>query len=606
MMYGFMGKILIIDLTTKTFQALSKSETFYRNYLGGSFLCARLFEEHLQVDADAFSPENPLVFASGLFAGGNVCGATRVNVFAISPETTGTYLTQAGGEFGPELKRAGYDALVVKGKSESPVYLKIMTLGNNCTIEFVDADHIWGLERVKAHGILNNELGPKYRMASIGPAGENRVACANIMFEVDHYAGRGGLGAVMGSKNLKAICVKGDKKPEFKDRKKLLEINKSGAARFKDVAPDGFMGVLKNLGTLGLLALNQDAGNLPTRNSNSAHVDSPEFTEEISHSNIKEKFIGKTVPCQACYVGCKKRYKRDSAHADKTSLAEYESIAMLGANIGLEELTDGLKACEMCNRLGLDTISTGAIIAWLMDCYENDVLSEDKFDFSIKFGDGKKACELIEDIALRKTKLGNLLADGVLNAAVELGNGTKPYLRASRGIGLPAHMPRKKPGIGFGYLHGPNPGDHMKLEHDWIAGDEASLQSLGLDIQSDPDALDKHKVEIARMTQIYYSMVDSMSLCMFIFGPGNIYSFGEMTDMVNAATGLNVTFNDLMKIGEECLQLQRKLYIQFGGKDEAFLSYLEKEVPSGPSKGAKISEKDFIDARKHYYSIWNW
>ena len=605
-MYGFMGKILVIDLTTKNCEEISKDDIFYRNHLGGSFLCARLFEENLKADADAFSPDNPLVFATGPFAGGNVCGATRVNVFSISPETTGTYLTQAGGEFGPEIKRAGYDALVVKGKSESPVYLKITTQGNRGTIEFVGANHIWGMERVKADGILNNELGAKYRMASIGPAGENRVACANIMFEKDHYAGRGGLGAVMGSKNLKAICVKGDKIPEFKDRKKMMEINKNGAARFKDVTPDAFMGVLKNLGTFGLLALNQDAGNLPTRNFNEAHVDSAGFNGEISHPNIQEKYIGKTAPCKACYVGCKKQYKKDSPHADKTSLVEYESIAMLGPNIGLEELTDSLNACEMCNRLGLDTISTGTIIAWLMDCYDKDIISADRFGFSIKFGDGKKACELIEDIALRKTELGNLLADGALKAVSELGNETRPYLRASRGIGLPAHMPRKKPGIGFAYLHGPNPGDHMKLEHDWISSDEASLQSFGLDIQSKADALDNNKVEIARVTQIYYSMVDCMSLCMFVFGPGNIYSFGEMTDMVNAATGLNVVFKDLMKIGEECLQLQRKLYVQFGGKDEEFLSYLEKEIPSGPSKGAKISEKDFNDTQKHYYSLWNW
>jgi len=605
-MYGFMGKILIVDLTGKTFQEISKGEAFYRNCLGGSFLCARLFEENLNVVADAFSPDNPLIFATGLFAGENVCGATRVNIFSISPETTGTYLSQAGGEFGPELKRAGYDALVLKGKSESPVYLKITTEGNSCTVEFVDAKPIWGMERVKANGILNKELGAKYRMASIGPAGENRVVCANIMFEVDHYGGRGGFGAVMGSKNLKAICVKGDKKPAFKNRKKLLETNKNGATRFKDVAPGGFMGVLKNLGTFGLLALNQNGGNLPTRNFNDAHVDSDRFTGEISHENIHRNYVGKTVPCKACYVGCKKQYKKDSTHADKTSLAEYESIAMLGPNIGLEELADGLRACEMCNRLGLDTISTGAMIAWLMDCYENNILSKDTFGFSIKFGDGKKACELIEDIALRKTNLGNLLGDGLFKAVSELGNGTRSYLRASRGIGLPAHMPRKKPGIGFGYLHGPNPGDHMKFEHDWIGSDKASLESLGLDIQSRPDALDNNKVEIARMTQIYYSMVDCMSLCMFVFGPGNIYSFGEMTDMVNAATGLNVSFKDLMKIGEECLQLQRKLYIQFGGKDEEFLDYLEKEIPSGPSKGAKISVKDFDEARKHYYSLWNW
>lgn len=605
-MYAFMGKILVIDLTAKTFLEISKSETFYRKYLGGSFLCAKLFEENLEVDAVPFSPGNPLVFATGLFAGGNVCGATRVNVFSVSPETTGTYLTQAGGEFGPELKRAGYDALVVKGKSEAPVYLKITTQGNSCSVEFVDAKPIWGMERVKANGILNDELGEAYRMATIGPAGENRVACANIMFEVDHYAGRGGLGAVMGSKNLKAICVKGDKKPAFKDREKLLEINKNGAGRFRDVAPDGFMGVLKNLGTFGLLALNQAGGNLPTRNFGEGHVDSPQFTDEISHLNIQKSFVGKTIPCKGCYVGCKKQYKRGSENAEKTALAEYESIAMLGPNIGLEDLTDGLNACEICNRLGLDTISTGAIIAWLMDCYDRNILSEETFGFSISFGDGKKACELIEDIALRKTKLGNLLADGLFKAVSELGDETRPYLRASRGIGLPAHMPRKKPGIGFGYLHGPNPADHMKFEHDWIVSDEGSLQSLGLEIQSRPDALDNNKVGIARITQIYYSMVDCMSLCMFVFGPGNIYSFGEMTEMVNAATGLNSSFKDLMKIGEESLQLQRKLYTQFGGKDEEFLDFLEKEIPSGPSKGAKISENDFSEARKHYYSLWNW
>ena len=608
-MNGFMGQILVVNLTSRTYKAISKDELFYRKYLGGSFLATELFEEQLsQRDiSGAFAPENPLIFATGIFAGENVCGATRVNIITVSPETTGTYLSQAGGEFGPEIKRAGFDALVITGKAASPIYLKITSKANECICEFIEASHLWGKDRVEANDILRNELGETYSMASIGPAGENLVAWANIMFEADHYAGRGGQGAVMGSKNLKAICIKGDKKPRFKDRKKVMDLNKSGAARFRNLSPDSFMGVLRNLGTFGLLALNQQVGNLPVRNFKFAYLDSDEFTAEISHPNAKEKYVGKLNPCKACYVACKKRYNKDSPYADRTSLAEYESIALLGPNIGLkDDLTDGLRACEMCNRLGLDTMSTGNIIAWMMDCYENNILSEKQFGFTIKFGDGKEACQLIENIVFRATELGNILADGPIKALKELGEQTKPYLRASRGIGLPAHMPRKKPVVGFGYLHGPNPADHMKLEHDWLASDPDMLKGFSLNISSEPNALDKHKVEIGRITQIFYSMIDTLSLCMFVFGPGNIYTFDEITEMVNAATGLDFTFDDLMKIGEESIQLQRRLYERLGGKDETFLPYLAEEIPTGPSKGSKISESDFLEARKHYYSLWKW
>ncbi len=606
-MFGFMGKTLIIDLSERTWKESSNDKNFYRKYLGGSFLSAKLFKDFLGENKNIrpYDPENPLVFATGLFAGENVCGATRVNVFSLSPETTGTYLSQAGGEFGPELKRAGFDGLVVLGKSDSPVYVKITTIGEECSCEFIDAAHIWGKDRVETKEILQAELDKKYSTASIGPAGENLVACANIMFEVDHYAGRGGLGAVMGSKNLKVICISGDKKPEFENRSKIMEINKAGAKRQKGYEAGSFMKVLEDQGTFGLIDLNQAAGNLPTNNFKQAFVDSTDFEEEISHANIDQKYVGKKNACKACYVACKKKYEKESPYADFTALTEYESIAILGPNLGLaKDFDSGLKACEICNRLGMDTISAGNLVGWLMDCFDQNVLDENELGFSIKFGEGEKTCSLLESIARRKNKIGNLLADGVFKAVSELGEKTKPYLRAARGVGLPAHMPRKKPGIGFGYLSGPNPGDHMKLEHDWIASDPGSLESLGVKISSEPDALDKNKVEIGRVTQIYYSMVDTLSLCMFIFGPGNIYTFDEIAEMVTAATGIDFTFTDLMKIGEESLRLQRELYYGLGGKDEEFLTYLKEEIPDGPSKGSKINESDFKVAREHYNSLW--
>ncbi len=608
-MYAFMGKILLVNLTEKTYQTIDKDDHFYRQYMGGSLLAAQLFTEHFEVTEDAgpFSSKNPLIFATGPLAGGSVCGVTRVNVLTISPETTGIYLSQAGGEFGPEMKRAGFDAVVVIGKASSPVYLKITTLNQKTFCDFLPADHLWGKDRVEANEILKKDLPEKYSMASIGPAGEKLVAQANIMFELDHYAGRGGLGAVMGAKNLKAICLKGDQKIAFKDPKKMMAINKVGAKRFKESDPNSFGKVLRKNGTFGLLALNQDAGNLPTKNFKHAQVDSEEYEKEISHSHIREKYVGKSVPCRACYLACKKQYKQDSPWSDYTVCAEYESIALLAPNIGLEtDFAEGLRACEICNRLGIDTMSAGDIVSWLMDCFENQVLTEEKTGFSIKFGDGQKACELVEDIALRKGPLGDLLASGIEKSLLKLGEATRPYLRFSKGIGFPAHMPRRKPGIGFGYLHGPNPADHMKLEHDWIVSEKEILKGLGLNISSTLDTLDKNKVEIARATQCYYSMVDVLSSCMFVFGPGNIYTFTEITEMVNAATGFDLTFKELLALGERSIQIQRKIYCDLGGQDEEYLPYLKEKIPAGAGEGYHITEKDFKETRAHYYSLWGW
>ena len=195
-MYGFMGRTLRIDLTERNHVVIPHNESYYRKYFGGSLLAARLLEEELAragIDGP-FSPNNPIIFATGPLAGESVCGATRVNILTVSPETTGTYLSQAGGEFGPALKRAGLDALVITGCSESPVYVKVSTDGEELACDFVDAQHLWGLTGFEVHERLSQMLAEKFKIACIGPAGENRVACANIMFEVDHFAGRGGAG----------------------------------------------------------------------------------------------------------------------------------------------------------------------------------------------------------------------------------------------------------------------------------------------------------------------------------------------------------------------------------------------------------------------------
>ncbi len=611
-MHGFTGKILLVDLTRKKTTIISKPEAYYRKYLGGSFLGAKLFEEHIDNDDNnnkkltPYSPSVPIVFAPGPLAGAAVCGATRVNVLSLSPEASGIFLSQAGGEFGPDIKRAGYDALIIKGQASSPVYLTI----DNDVVSFEDASEYWGKDRVDVYNLLTEKLNKKenkkYSIASIGVAGENKVCNANIMFEPNHYAGRGGLGAVIGSKNLKAVCIQGDQKPEFADAPKVKELNKSGAQTYKkafDKNPNGFLGVLRQYGTFGLFDLCQKSGNLPVKNFREAYIEDETAAARMNHASGAEHYVGKNDPCKGCYVACKKKSKSDETH---TGLPEYESLALLGPNIGISDPEEMMEASELCNRLGVDTISTGNMVAYIMDCFENGLLNEERFGFSLKFGDFKGAIDLIRNIAKRNGALGTLLADGVEKTCQELGEETRPYLRFSKGVGIPAHLPNVKPGIGFGYLHGPNPGDHMKLEHDWIASAPGLLKDLGLDITSNAFDLDKNKVEIARATQIYSSAMDCISMCMFIYGPGNILTYEEIVDIVNAATGFDYSFSELMKIGENAIQLQKKLYSDFGGSDEKLLSFMEQAIPSGPTKGQKIDKTDFEESRKHYYALWNW
>ena len=387
-MHGFVGKILLVNLSEKRFEILTRDEAYYKKYLGGSFLAARLFEEQTQRQPNLtpFSEQNPIVFATGPLAGASVCGVTRVNILSLSPETPGIFTSQAGGEFGPDMKRAGYDALIITGKSDHPTWLTI----DGESVLFEDAGKWWGKDRVTTYQQISKKMDKKRSIATIGPAGENRVTTANIMFEPEHYAGRGGLGAVLGAKKVKAICIGGNQKPVFKNPDQVMDVNKAGAQRFKqsfESNPSGFLGVLRQYGTLGLLALNQNAGNIPVKNFNQSYIEDQNAQQEMTHLNISEKFVGKMTPCRGCYVACKKQSK---ANSEYTALAEYENIALLGPNLGITSLSEALRLCELCNRLGMDTITVGNQIAFLMDCYENGAIDVDRFSFSIRLVSRRK------------------------------------------------------------------------------------------------------------------------------------------------------------------------------------------------------------------------
>ena len=602
-MDGCTGRILKVDLGTRSVEVLTRDRDFYRRHLGGAFLAAQLFAEAL-ADGEPplpLAPENPLVFATGPLAGARVCGSTRVNVVSRSPETPGIFASQGGGEFGPDLKRAGYDALVITGASAAPAVLTI----RNDRVTIDAAGQLWSQDRALTYTQLKAATDDRGSIASIGPAGENLVRHANIMFEPDHYAGRGGLGAVMGAKKLKAVCVAGDRPVVFKDAAAVQAINKSGATTFLknfEKNPHSFLGVLRTYGTFGLLMLNEDIGNLPVKNFNRARMDDAAFEAAIEHDRIAAETVGRRTPCKGCYLGCKKMM----AGGDRAPLPEYESMALLGPNLGLKDLAPGMAATDLCNRLGLDTISTGALVSYLMAGFESGDLDAGALGFEIRFGQAEKVIALIRMMARREGRIGNLLADGIAACRDALGPSADRHLRFANGMGLPAHLPRVKPGIGFGYLHGPNPGDHMKAEHDWIASSPGDLKMFGLSATSAPADLDRAKVEAYRATQIYCAAMDTLSLCLFIFGPGNILAFEDITALVNAATGFDYTFADLMRIGEASVQLQRRLFVACGGRDADFPPYLTTPVPDGPSQGRRIDPADFACARAHYYTLWGW
>lgn len=604
-MGGYNGKILRVDLSAEKISVDEPDELFYRRYLGGRCLALYYLLKELEPGVDPLGPDNLLIFAPGIVTGAPIPGTSRFTAATKSP-LTGTFGgSEAGGFFGPELKFAGYDAVLVKGKADRPVYLWI----HDGEAEIRDAGKLWGKTGKETQEGIRRELGDEgVRVALIGPAGEKLVRFACIANELKHVNGRGGMGAVMGSKNLKAVAVRGTKKVEVKDPEKVKALVKFFAENYmKNPDTSG----LHRLGTPVLVLPHNEMGALPTRNF---HEGAFEGAEKISGETLKETLLIGQKACFACPMECKRVVKVDEPYKVDPAYGgpEYETLGALGSNCGVDNLKAVAKAAEICNAYTMDTISAGMAVAFAMECFENGILTKDDTGgLDLKFGNAETMVKMVEMIANRQG-LGDILAEGVKRAAEKIGKGAEKFVLEVKGKEIPMHEPRLKTGVGLGYAVSPIGADHTQMEHDPCFDKKGPfLDQLGpLGILEPVESLDigARKVRLFTYLQHWWTLGDCVEMCLFSTAPVRVWKIPQVAEMVNAVTGWDTSTWELMKVGERCTTMARAFNIREGfTKDddrlpERFFGPLE----GGPLKGTKLSKDEFQQAIATYYQMMGW
>jgi len=601
MLYGYNGEILRVDLSGGVTSVERPGEDFYRYYIGGAGLISYFLLRELGVGEDALGPKNKLIFATGAVTGAPIAGSGRNSVGAKSPLTNGFGHSEVGGYWGTELKHAGYDAIIIEGRAESPVYLWI----EDGKVEIRDAKHLWGKTTGECQQLIQEELGDKgVRVAQIGPAGENLVRYACVVNDLSHAAGRTGMGAVMGSKKLRAIAVRAHKKVALSDS----EVVSSLAKWLRDnVKQDKWHTQLKKNGTAGVLLGLNKSGGLPTRNFQHGVFDGAEKISAEAVNNILVERGG----CYACPVRCKPRVAVGEPYNVNPIYGgpEYETLAALGSNCAVDNVEAIAKGNELCSAYGLDTISTGASIAFAMDCFEQGILTEkDSGGLKLEFGNAQAMVQLVEMIA-KKEGIGEVLAEGVARAAKVFGKGAENLALHVKGQEIPMHEPRFKAGLGVGYTISFTGADHNHNLHDSMyttapfLGRSAELAALGIFEPLPSQELSPAKARmVAYMTQWRY-LQNCLVFCNFVQLSPN-----QLAELVRGITGWNTTVWELMKVGERCNSMARAFNIREGMSkaDDYLPQRFFTSFTSGPLEGVGIDKKQLEQAIASYYAMVGW
>ncbi len=603
MPYGYNGRILHVNLSKGKWEIEEPDETFYRAYVGGSNFAGYYLLKHIKPGIDPLSDENVLVFACSAVTGAPLSGFSRYTVAAKSPLTGGFGESEAGGYFGPELKFAGFDAIVITGKAQGPVYLWI----KDGEVEIRDASRLWGKDNwVTLEKICEENEDKRIRVASIGPAGERMIPFANVQNDLEHFNGRTGMGAVMGSKNLKAVAVRGKKKMEMADPDKVKEFAKWHVSFLKKHPPA--VGLSK-FGTTGLVKPLNDSGILPTRNfkegvfEGADKIDADAYQKEIFHSSGT---------CYACAVRCKRRVESDSEKypLDKRfGGPEYETLASLGSLIGNDNLLAIARGNQICNLMGMDTISAGCAIAFAMECFENGVLTEeDTGGRAIPFGDGDAMIWLLEEI-VNQRGIGKVLSKGVKRAAEEIGRGAEKYALHIKGQEMACHDGRGKTGMAMGFALSPTGADHVETPHDSaFAASPGNLMPLGMLEPIDPFAVDESKVRFFVLGQKAWGLNNCYGLCNFASVPLHGNTFPKLVEAITAITGWDTSLLEIFKVAERSNVMARIFNNRegFGPEDDRLVNRWHEQMPAGPIKGQYIDKQDFRKAIDLYYEMSGW
>jgi aldehyde:ferredoxin oxidoreductase len=611
MAYGYTGKILHVDLSSGKLELETPPETFYRKYLGGSAMGMHYILREMPKGAEPLGPDNVLTLFTGVTTGAAISGQSRINANAKSPISGGIGDAQGGGFFPAELKFSGIDGLVIKGRAAKPVYLLI----NEGKYELHDAAHLMGKVTGEVDAILKEELGDKkIEILQHGPGAENGVLFSSLVSMSNRHAGRTGMGAVMASKNLKAVVVRGAKKPEIFDSKALTALNRTGPSAVKD-NPD--MEGLAEHGTAVVTLFNNSIGCLPTRNYNEGQF---EGAEGVSGELMSETILKERDTCYACVVRCKRvvevkegKYQVDPYYGGP----EYETLGTFGSYCGVDNLEAVAHANQICNQYGVDTIACGATIAFAMECYENGLITKEQTGgIELKFGDAGAMLAALDAIVKNEGPLGNVLSQGSERAAKTWGNGADEYLITSKGGEAPAHMPQAKRSLGLIYAVNPFGADHQSSEHDpyyeegTVDFNLDRLKMIGLGDPQPAYSLTPEKVKFAYNSQLFFSMTDSAELCQFVYGPAwTLYGPKETVDMINAVTGWGVTVDELQEVGARRLNLFRVFNARegFGRKDDKLPKKFFKALQgTGPTSGFALTVAEFENALDEYYRLAGW
>jgi aldehyde:ferredoxin oxidoreductase len=613
---GYAGRILHVDLTHRTLTVETPPESFYRQYLGGSAMGVYYILKGQPAGVDAVDPASVFTIMLSPLTGAPISGQSRATVNARSPLVDGIGDSQMGGFFPAELKFAGFDGLVVTGRAEQPVYLYLAQgeAGQSPIAELRDAAHLWGHTTSEVDDILKEELGDdKIEIAQCGPAGEKRSPLASVINMANRAAGRTGLGAVMGSKNLKAVVARGrQKRLRVADGQRLNALARQGPELLPN-NPD--MAGLREHGTASVLSFQNATGTLPTRNYNAGQF---EDFEPISGEVMTETILVDRDTCYACTVRCKRVIETEWHNQPverRHGGPEYETLSTFGSYCGVKDLAAISQANKLCNELGLDTIGTGATVAWAMECFEQGLFSAEEVGFPIPFGDAEAMVRLTEAIG-RREGFGHILAEGSRKAADRLERGHDNLITV-KGSEAPAHMPQAKRSLGLIYAVNSFGADHQSSEHDPMVEDGASelymgrLKDLGIEHTIAPRSLGEDKVRFALQTQRFYSFLDSADLCQFVYGPAwTLYGPAETVELVQAITGWSdFDMAELMTVGERRLNLLRAFNAREGltrAEDKLPKKFFKALEGGGPTGGVALTQEELSQAQDLYYELSGW
>lgn len=579
-------KILRVDLTTgRTYdQEISKEDE--KMYLGGRGLAAKILYEENRPRVDAFDPENRLIFMAGPYTGTSGSFTAFYNVTTKGPLTGAILSAHSGGHWGPMLRRTGFDGIVFKGKANKPTYLLITDAGP----ELRNASDLWGKSTFETIDILE-ERHQKAKAAVIGPAGEKLVRFAAIMNDHHRAAGRGGVGAVMGSKNLKAVVVHGTKEVPQADPEKLKETFRTATATVKEKS-QAFM----KYGTSMVVGITGKAGAIPTRNLQTGYF--PEY-EKIGGDSLVNGHKTKDTACARCPLHCGNMTKAEKDYKAETEGPEYETLAMFGSNLGNSNLESIIMANRTCNEYGMDTISCADTIACAYELYEKGILTDkDTGGLKLTWGDHRVMNKLVE-MTGRREGLGKLIGEGSRRLAAKYGPEAAKYAMNVKGMEFPGYDPRGIQGMSLAFATSPRGACHLRATMYVPELFQGVLDRFTV----------KGKAKTLKDLQELFTVLDAMVLCKF--GARNAFGndWNNIVMLVNAATGHGYTVDELKRVGARIWTVERLFNLREGltKKDDTLPERLfTVPIHDGPSKGAVVNKSDFDRELEEYYRLWGW